>query len=230
MDIFAFIHTPNPTKVRIVERERNEGEARLLDTAIGRTVPLLPVATDRAEKKLEESVERLFDEGGSADTAVENVAPVQSRCQGKRKSAIVDAGGASHPPKKLRNHHVTPSGNSVGDKSRSALQRLLAGAVLNVEVGVAIIPNLPFVAAFVSTTPEHEGGDHTDYVADLNLRTIGAPQRFVISSDSSHHYGTNVAEAEVVTPPKSQRSGIPLGVLLHSINYKLQKTTLSETF
>ncbi|GJV52387.1 hypothetical protein Tco_1448128 [Tanacetum coccineum] len=33
-----------------------------------------------------------------------------------------------------------------------------------------------------------------------------------------------------VTPPKSQRIGIPLGVLLHSIKYKLQKTTLSETF
>nr|GEU62452.1 hypothetical protein [Tanacetum cinerariifolium] len=35
---------------------------------------------------------------------------------------------------------------------------------------------------------------------------------------------------ECVTPQKSQRSGIPLGVLLHSIKYKLQKTTLSETF
>ncbi|GKD04914.1 hypothetical protein Tco_1179888, partial [Tanacetum coccineum] len=31
----------------------------------------------------------------------------------------------------------------------------------------------------------------------MNLRTVGAPQRFVISSDSSHHSGANVAEAEV---------------------------------
>ncbi|GKG61993.1 hypothetical protein Tco_0623710, partial [Tanacetum coccineum] len=39
MDIFAFIHTPNPTKVKIVEREWNEDEPLLLATTIGRTVP-----------------------------------------------------------------------------------------------------------------------------------------------------------------------------------------------
>ncbi|GJU35673.1 hypothetical protein Tco_1184027 [Tanacetum coccineum] len=49
MDIFAFIHTPDPTKVKIVEREWNEDEPRLLDTTIGRTIPLLPVAPDRVE-------------------------------------------------------------------------------------------------------------------------------------------------------------------------------------
>ncbi|GKC41152.1 hypothetical protein Tco_1058874, partial [Tanacetum coccineum] len=59
------------------------------------------------------------------------------------------------------------------------------------------IPTLPFVIASVSTTPEHEVGDHTDSVAVPNLCTIGAPQRFVISSDSSYHSGANVAEAEV---------------------------------
>nr|GFD25642.1 hypothetical protein [Tanacetum cinerariifolium] len=29
MDIFAFIHTPDPTKEKIVERDRNEGESLL---------------------------------------------------------------------------------------------------------------------------------------------------------------------------------------------------------
>ncbi|GJZ64938.1 hypothetical protein Tco_0621634 [Tanacetum coccineum] len=80
---------------------------------------------------------------------------------------------------------------------------LLAGAVLNIEVGVATIPTLPFVTAFVSTTPEREDGDHTDSVAELNLRTIGASQRFVISSDSSHHSGPTIAEAEVDSLVKS---------------------------
>ncbi|GJV70883.1 FAR1-related sequence 5-like protein [Tanacetum coccineum] len=47
MDIFAFIHTPDPTKVKIVERERNEGEPLLLETTVGHTVPLLLVAPDR---------------------------------------------------------------------------------------------------------------------------------------------------------------------------------------
>ncbi|GKD34955.1 hypothetical protein Tco_1250464, partial [Tanacetum coccineum] len=90
MDIFAFIHTPDPTKLPLIV--------------------------------LKATVERLFDEGGSgnqteqvdsagggkdadiqpviktADTVVEDVAPVQPRRQGKRKFMIVDAGGASHPP------------------------------------------------------------------------------------------------------------------------------------
>ncbi|GJR95703.1 hypothetical protein Tco_0267877 [Tanacetum coccineum] len=221
MDIFAFIHTPDPTKVRVVEQERNEDEPRLLDTTVGRRVPLLLVALDRAESELEASVERLFDVGSSgnqteqgdsavreqdanirpvvevADTVVEVAAPVQLWRQGKRKSVVMDAGGASHPPKKLREDHGTPSGASVGGKSWSAIKRLLAGAVLNAEVRVAAIPTLPFVTDSVCSTPEREDGDHTDTVAEPNLRTIGASQRFIILSDSSHHSGLTTAKAEV---------------------------------
>ncbi|GKF39720.1 hypothetical protein Tco_0119781 [Tanacetum coccineum] len=53
--------------VKIVERERVEGEARLLDSTVGRVVPLLLVASARAESELEASVEKLFDEGGSTE-------------------------------------------------------------------------------------------------------------------------------------------------------------------
>ncbi|GKE39616.1 hypothetical protein Tco_1463021 [Tanacetum coccineum] len=49
--IFAFIHNPDPTKVRVVEREQNEDDPRLLDTTVGRTISLLPVAPDCAESK-----------------------------------------------------------------------------------------------------------------------------------------------------------------------------------
>nr|GEW02826.1 transposase, MuDR, MULE transposase domain protein [Tanacetum cinerariifolium] len=151
LDIFTFIHTPDPTKVRVFEREQNEDEPRLLDTTVGRTVPLLSVAPDRADSELEASVERLFDEGGS--------------------------GGVSHPPKKLREDHGTPSGAFVGGKSRSTLRMLLVGVVLNAKVGVTAVPTLPFVTASVSTTLEREDGDHTDSVAEPNLHTIRAPQR-----------------------------------------------------
>ncbi|GJV82814.1 hypothetical protein Tco_1522712 [Tanacetum coccineum] len=175
MDIFAFIHTPDPTKVRVVEPERNEDEPRLLDTTVGRTVSLLPVAPDRAESELEASVERIFDEGGSGNQAEQGDSP---RRQGKRKSIIMDTGGASHPPKKLREDHGTPSGTSI-------------------EVRVTAIPTLPFVTTSVSSTPERKGGYHTDFVAEPNLRTNGASQRFVISSASSHHSGPTIAEAEV---------------------------------
>nr|GEY35366.1 hypothetical protein [Tanacetum cinerariifolium] len=217
----SFHHTPDPTKVKIVKREQNKGEPLLLETTISRNVPLLPVTPDHAESELDASVEKLFDEGGSGnqkeqgdstssrkdadiqpvikavDTVVEDVAPMQLKRQGKRKYVVVDTGDTSHPPKKLRDDLGTPSGTSIGGKSMSILKGLLARAILNAEVRVAAIPTLPFMIASISTTPEREGGDHTDSVAGLNLRVIEAPSRFVISSDSSHHSGTNVTEAEV---------------------------------
>ncbi|GJR62662.1 hypothetical protein Tco_1504824 [Tanacetum coccineum] len=67
---FLFVHrTVDPTKVRIGERQHGEDEPKLLDTTVGRTVPLLPVAPARAESELDASVDRLFDEGGSGTQA-----------------------------------------------------------------------------------------------------------------------------------------------------------------
>nr|GEY36185.1 hypothetical protein [Tanacetum cinerariifolium] len=141
VDLFGFIHSMDATKVRVVERERDEDEPQLLETTVGRTVPLLPIAFYCAESELEESVDRLFNEGGTghqteqgdsagggqdvniqpvseaADTIVEDAAPVQLRRQGKRKFVVVDAGGASHPHKKLREDHGTLSGASVASVS-----------------------------------------------------------------------------------------------------------------
>ncbi|GJV83140.1 hypothetical protein Tco_1523038 [Tanacetum coccineum] len=91
----------------------------------------------------------------------------------------------------------TPGGTSVVRKSMPAIQRLLAGAVQNAEVRGKPILSLPFVTSSVSATPEHEDEDHTDSVVGTNLQNFGPPLRFVISSDSSHHSGANVAEAEV---------------------------------
>ncbi|GJX62346.1 hypothetical protein Tco_0295246 [Tanacetum coccineum] len=192
MDLFSFIHTPDPTKVKVAERGRREGEPPLLETTIGRTVPLLPVAPARAEGELEES-----PVSKAVDTTVEDVAPLQLRRQRKRKVIAVDASEASYPPKTLRKDDGAPSGASVGGKSASMVQRLLVGAVQNLQVGVAALPTLPFVTSYVSATLEREGGDNTDSVTGANLRTVGASQRFIISSDSSHHSGVNVAEAEV---------------------------------
>nr|GFC43155.1 hypothetical protein [Tanacetum cinerariifolium] len=67
MDLLAFIHVADPTKVRVVERERAKGEVKLMDSIVGRVVSLLPVAPAHAESELEASVNKLFDEGGSAD-------------------------------------------------------------------------------------------------------------------------------------------------------------------
>ncbi|GKG59197.1 hypothetical protein Tco_0602906, partial [Tanacetum coccineum] len=79
------------------------------------------------------------------NTVAETVTSLQPRRLKKRKNIDADAGGLSHPPKKLREDHRTPSGVSVGGKSRSAVQRLLVGAVQNAEVRGGVIPTLPFV-------------------------------------------------------------------------------------
>nr|GEX23870.1 hypothetical protein [Tanacetum cinerariifolium] len=84
--------------------------------------------------------------------------PDLTKTSREKKFVVVNVGGVSHPPKNLREDHGTSSGASVGGKSRSALQRLLARAVLNAEVGVAAIPTLPFVTASVSTTSKREAG------------------------------------------------------------------------
>ncbi|GJQ98454.1 hypothetical protein Tco_0009593 [Tanacetum coccineum] len=194
MDLLSFIRTVDPTKVRIGERQRTEGEPKLLDITVGRVVPLLPVARSRTEGELEASMDKLFDE---EDTVAEDVAPLQPRRQNMRKTVVVSAGEPSHPTKKLREDHGTPSVTSVVGKSMSVVQRLLVGAVRNTEVRGDPIPTLPFVTSSMSATPKREGGRHTDSLAGANLQTVSVPQRFVISSDSSHHSGTHVAETEV---------------------------------
>ncbi|GKE49048.1 hypothetical protein Tco_1480306, partial [Tanacetum coccineum] len=72
MDLFSFIRTANPTKVRVGERQRAEDEPKLSDTTVGRVVPLLPVAPARGESELKDSVDKLFNEGGSGDQAGDN--------------------------------------------------------------------------------------------------------------------------------------------------------------
>ncbi|GKG39750.1 hypothetical protein Tco_0463895, partial [Tanacetum coccineum] len=42
MDLLSFIRTADPTDVRVGERQRAKGEPRLLETTVGRVVPLLP--------------------------------------------------------------------------------------------------------------------------------------------------------------------------------------------
>ncbi|GKD46123.1 hypothetical protein Tco_1270768, partial [Tanacetum coccineum] len=187
MDLLTFIRTADPTKVRIGERQRGEDEPKLLDTNVGRVVPLLPVAPARGESELEDSVDRLFDEEGNdgqaeqgdsasggqgvgiqpVSGAVEtNIKDVVPKRQEKQKSVIVDYDEPSHPAKKLRKDSKILVGTSVAGKSMPAIQQLIAGAVQNAAVRGEPVPSLPFVT-------------------------------FVISSDFSHHSGTHIAESEV---------------------------------
>ncbi|GKB22372.1 hypothetical protein Tco_0861773 [Tanacetum coccineum] len=198
MDLLSFIRTADPMKVRVGERQRTDGEPRHLEITIGRVVSLLPVAPSRTSGELEVSVDKNFDEGGggeqveqgdsasggqgvdiqpviaAANTIVEDVAPLQPMRQKKRKIVVVDASEPSHPPKKLREDYGDPSGPSIAGKSRSAVQRLFAGAILNAEVRGEPIPTLPFVTSSMSATPKRNKNP-TDSVTGPNLQTISAP-------------------------------------------------------
>ncbi|GJV11795.1 hypothetical protein Tco_1353336 [Tanacetum coccineum] len=246
MNLLSFIRTADPSKVRIGERQCGEDEPQLLDTTVGHVVLLLPVAPARTDSELEVSVDRLFDEGGSgtqvdqgdsaggvgeqgadihlvtktADIVAEDVIPLQPRRHKKRKTIVADAGEPSHPPKRLRGDRGTLSGTSVGGKSMSAIQRLLAGAVQNAEVRGEPVPTLPFVTSSVSATPEREGEDHTDSVA--NLQTFGPPPRFVITSDFSHHSGANFSEAKV---DSVVRSSDPIITTITTVTTMVDATT-----
>ncbi|GKE70861.1 hypothetical protein Tco_1528933, partial [Tanacetum coccineum] len=167
MDLLSFIWTADTMKARVGERQSADGKPWLLETTIGHFVPLLPVEQgDSASGGQGVDIQPVI---AAADTIVEDVALLQPMRQNKRKTVVVDASGPSHPPKKLREDYGDPSGPSIAVKSRSAVQRLLAGAVLNAEVRGEPIPTLPFVTSSVSATPEH----------------------------SFHHSGANIAEAEV---------------------------------
>nr|GEY91874.1 hypothetical protein [Tanacetum cinerariifolium] len=190
MDLVSFIRTADPTKGRVAERQRAKDEPRLLKTTVGRIVPLLPLVI------------------ATTDTIVKYVAPLQPRRQRKRKIVVADASRPSHPSKKLREDNGSLGEDSAVGKSRSAVQIMFAGVVLNAEARGEPILTFPFVTSFVSATPERKDKSPADSVTGLNLRTIGAPQRFVISSDSSHHSGANIAEAEVDSIVRSSAPAI----------------------
>ncbi|GJV53266.1 hypothetical protein Tco_1449007 [Tanacetum coccineum] len=182
MDLFAFIQTPDPTKVKVVEQKRKEVEPRLLETTVGRTVPLLPVAPNHGASELEASVDKLFDDDGSGNQME------KGDSKGGEEGVIIQP--------------TVETTNVVIEVVAPVQPKQVRGEV---------VPTLPFVTSSVSATPEREGRDHTDSVTGHNLRTIGAPQRFVISLDSSHHSGANVAEAEV---DSLARSSVPVMIVV----------------
>ncbi|GJR76805.1 hypothetical protein Tco_0089170 [Tanacetum coccineum] len=129
-----------------------------------------------------------------------------------KKRRVVGASGSDHPPKKLREDHGTSGdiGVSTGGKSLVALQGLLERSTLAAEVNVMAATTVPFVTSSVTPTPEREGGGNTDSVSGPNLHTQILSERFVISSDSSHHSSTNVADDEVTSLVRSFVSPPPV--------------------
>ncbi|GJW34431.1 gypsy type transposase [Tanacetum coccineum] len=191
-DLVAFIRHADPTKVRIGERQIEEGKVLLLDSTEGRVIPLA-------------------GEDSQAGSVVQAAAADNPKSK-KKKIRASGASGSDHPPKKLREDHGTSGdvGAIIGGKSLAALQGLLERSTLAVKVGVTAAETVPFVTSSVTPTPEREGGGNTDFVFGPNLRTQRPSKRFVISLDFSHHSSTNAADAEVTSLVRSFVSPPPV--------------------
>ncbi|GJU34401.1 hypothetical protein Tco_1182755 [Tanacetum coccineum] len=196
MDLFAFIHHVDPTKVRIGERQIEEGQVSLLESTKGRVIPLAGVDEQGDHHDNVMDIEpRLNEESGDAavadqteesdhavqdeevnivvDEEVQAAAVDRPKGTMRKKKVVGGASGSNLPPKKLREDHDT-SGDasaSTAGKFLAALQGLLDHSMLAVEVGVTAVAIVPFVTSFVALTLERDGGGRTDFVSGPNLET-----------------------------------------------------------
>ncbi|GKF61905.1 hypothetical protein Tco_0181959, partial [Tanacetum coccineum] len=152
-----------------------------------------------ADREVETTVAEDGEVNIMTDDEIQDVVADKLNKERKKRKAASGASGSNVPHKKIREDHGTSSGVSVSTvgKSLVALQGLLEQSTLATQVGVTIVETVPFVTSSVTPTPEREGGEHIDSVSGPNLRTRHPAEIFVISSDSSHHSSTNVADAEV---------------------------------
>ncbi|GKD34953.1 hypothetical protein Tco_1250462 [Tanacetum coccineum] len=167
----AFIQTADPRKVRVVERARTENEE-----------PIVTVAKHRGSGGGDQEVASVGGHGNvepivpTTDNIVtETEASGPKRSMKKKVTRESESTSAvSHPPKRLRADYVKTGGSAAG-----------------------ALPTLPFITSSVIASPLAEGGDHTDFVTGPSLRTMGPSARFVVQSDSSHHYGAKYADPKV---------------------------------
>ncbi|GJW14966.1 hypothetical protein Tco_0019099 [Tanacetum coccineum] len=219
MDLSSFIHVADPTKVRVGERERVEEEARLLDSTVGRVVPLLSVAPARADSELEASVDRLFDEGGSVDQG-DSAAGGGQETETEIVTGVRFVADENVVTKKLKRPRKKRQADHGG---------LLASRMLKCSrSGSGLCRTNPIITSSVSATPEHESGVPADSITGLNIRTIDASERFVISSDSSHHSSTNASGAEA---DSVVRSNVVPSVMTEAVvtSHAVNVPSVSET-
>nr|GEX55722.1 putative ribonuclease H-like domain-containing protein [Tanacetum cinerariifolium] len=198
MDLFAFIQVANPSKVKVGEQERTEEEAKILDSTVGRVVSLLPVTLACSKSELEASVERLFDEGGSADQG-------DSTAGGGQEAETGIATGVRIIGDENVGDHRASSEADISGKSSSALRELLASSMLNVEVGVMVVSTLPMVTSLVPATTVHEC-DNCALSRDKDLFKSKDPQVEVILNGDSPTPTRNVdGVVQVIAPTTAKQ-------------------------
>ncbi|GJU32860.1 hypothetical protein Tco_1176449 [Tanacetum coccineum] len=129
----------------------------------------------------------------------------------KKREAVTDASGSSHPSKKLRGGYET-SGGATSGKSSSVLNELLASSMLNVEVGVAAVATLPLVTSSVSAMPEHENSSHHS-----STNASGAEGDFIIMFVVVPPVMTEVVvTSHAVNAPSVPETGTKVTSLVHA--------------
>ncbi|GJR52555.1 hypothetical protein Tco_1403076 [Tanacetum coccineum] len=212
--------------------EKAGNQVPLLEATRERVVslaPSIPVTAASSEGNMTESINKLFDEGDSAEkehstgggehvalteAIVEpvnkNVTEKPRRLKEKRKSAR-EASGSTLPLQKLRDDYGTSGASaSTGGKSYAAMQSLLDSSKLATKIRITAVATMPLVTSSMTPTLKREEGDHTDSVPGPNLYNKPAAVRFVISSDLSHHSGTHAMDVEVSSLVRSTVSDPPV--------------------
>ncbi|GJZ08661.1 hypothetical protein Tco_0542944 [Tanacetum coccineum] len=160
MDLSAFIHVVDPTKVKVVERERAEEEKKLLESTA--------------------SVDKFFNEGGSADHG-------DSAVGGGHDAEIELVTGAENIAVENVGISKLQSESCTGAKSRLSSRGLCECSILNVEVGVDAVATLPLVTSLVSTTPGSGVGNPMIYLrAFISVPSIVLPPVMTEAVVTSH--------------------------------------------
>ncbi|GKG00209.1 hypothetical protein Tco_0301899, partial [Tanacetum coccineum] len=122
MDLFAFINHSDPTKVRIGDKQIEEGQTLLLESTRGRVIPLAGVNEqgNQNDDVQDAGAHVVQDEGVNivADDEVEVTVADKPNGSRKKRKAAGGASGSNLPPKKLREG---TSSVSTGKKSIAAL-------------------------------------------------------------------------------------------------------------
>ncbi|GJR49179.1 hypothetical protein Tco_1399700 [Tanacetum coccineum] len=133
MDLFAFIQVADPTKVKVVERERDKGK-QYFGGKCG----------------------KLFDEGGSTKQGDSAAGSGHDGASLRILDAAVKDTAAGNATAERPRRQRQKSEAATGGKSPSVLKELLASSILNVEAGVKAVATLPLVTSSVSATLERE--------------------------------------------------------------------------
>ncbi|GKC48565.1 hypothetical protein Tco_1071310 [Tanacetum coccineum] len=201
MDLFAFINHADPTKVQIREREVREGEG------VGYDNVNEEVGDAAMADQIKKSDHATQDEGANiVHIEDEILVSASKRAKGSRmkRKAAGGASDSSLPPKKLWADYGTSGvGASTGEKSVAALQSLLEGSTLVVEVGVTATATVPCITSSVTPTPERGVDGPAESISRIGLRTRHPAERFMISLDSSHDSNANAADDKVFSVIRS---------------------------